>query len=240
MPSRDMTPHISRVSMDSRRSGAWTATIAMLTVLAGCATAVPVISPPRPIVIHSGARLRVDYERMKAVNEWVTREQKNIVEDPSFLVETRLSVDDVYVWDQLEIEGDTVRTPVNAAAADSRLVHEIYAHLHMMVDMGRQDEWLPEAPDAVEYELERAILERISDAWLLGRTVFDVTPYGPLDELMYANEAGFLDAFVFTARPSEFALARTEWARANPGETDRYRDWFLQTFNRDPPGLRSR
>jgi len=216
------------------------AAIGIFTVLAGCAGVAPEISTPRPIIIHSGARLRVDHERMKEVNEWFTREQDNIVEDPTFMVETRPSTDDVYIWDELEIEGDTVRTPVHAGAPESRFVHEIYAHLHLMVDMGRQDEWLPEAPDAVEYALERAILVRISDAWLLGRTVFDVAPYGPLDELMYANEAGFLDAFVFTARPSEFALARTEWARANPGEADRYRNWFLETFNRDPPGLRSR
>jgi hypothetical protein len=210
----------------------------MLTALAGCAAATPEISPPRPIIIHSGARLRVDHERMTTVNEWVMREQENIVEDPSFMVSTPMSLEDVYVWDNLKIQADTVTSPVNASAMDSRLVHEIYAHLHLMVDMGRQDEWLPEAPEAVGYELERAILQRVSDAWLLGRTVFDVSPYGPLDELMYSNEEGFLDAFVFTARPTEFALARTEWARANPGATDRYRDWFQQTFNIDPPGLR--
>jgi len=233
-----MTLHTSRVRVGHTRSGGWTVAICMLTVLAGCAAATPEISPPRSIIIHSGARLRADHERMTAVNEWVMREQENIIEDPSFMVLTPMAVEDVYIWDGLEIEGDTVTSPMNASAMDSRLVHEIYAHLHMMVDMGRQDEWLPEAPEAADYELERAILERISDVWLLGRTVFDVPPYGPLDELMYANEEGFLDAFVFTARPSEFAVERTEWARANPGETDRYRDWFLQTFNRDPPGLR--
>jgi hypothetical protein len=238
MPSREMTRHTSRVRVDNRRSGAWTVAIGMLTALAGCAAATPEISPPRPIIIHSGARLRVDHERMTTVNEWVMREQENIVEDPSFMVSTPMSLEDVYVWDNLKIQADTVTSPVNASAMDSRLVHEIYAHLHLMVDMGRQDEWLPEAPEAVGYELERAILQRVSDAWLLGRTVFDVSPYGPLDELMYSNEEGFLDAFVFTARPTEFALARTEWARANPGATDRYRDWFQQTFNIDPPGLR--
>ena len=86
--------------------------IGVLTLVAGCAGALPEIAPPRPIIIHSGARLRVEHERMIEVNEWVTREQENIVEDPTFLVETRPSVDDVYIWDQLEIEGDTVRTPV--------------------------------------------------------------------------------------------------------------------------------
>lgn len=237
-PKRLETLQSLGVSVDHRRSGARAVAIGVLAVLAGCAGVAPEVAEPRPIVIHSGARLRVEHERMKDVNEWVTRQQANIVDDPTFMIYTDPSVDEVYIWDQLEIEGDTVHTPVHARAADSRLVHELYAHFHLMVDMGRQDEWLPEAPDAVEYELERAILLRASDAWLLGRTVFDVAPYGPLDELMYANEAGFLDAFIFTARPSEFALARTDWARSNPGETDRYRNWFVETFNRDPPGLR--
>ena len=218
-----------------RRAG-----MALILALGGCAAAAPALPEPRPLVIHSGARLRVDHERVKEINTWVTDEQTNIVEDPSFLVETQPATDEVYLWERLEIEGDTVRTPVDIRSSDSRLVHEIYAHLHMMVVHGRQEEWLPEAPTAEGYELERAILLRAADAWLLGRTVFDTAPYAPLDELMYANEAGFLDAFIFTARPEEFATARTEWARANPGEADRYRSWFLDTFNREPLGLRTR
>ena len=65
-----------------------------------------------------------------------------------------------------------------------------------------------------------------------------MTPYGPLDELAYAKEAGFLDAFIFTARPDEFAVRRAQWARANPGEVERFREWFLDTFSREPKGLR--
>ncbi len=234
-----MIRHALEVCGNTARIPAGVLLLGMLTILAGCAAAVAQLPQPRPIIIHSGARLRVDHERMMAVNDWVIEEQDNINQDPSFLVETQASTSEVYLWEQLEIEGDTVRTPVDIRSGDSRLVHEIYAHLQLMVKMGRQAEWLPEAPDAVGYDLERAILVRSADAWVLGRTVFDTQPYGPLDELMYANEAGYLDAFVFTARPSEFASARAEWARANPGAMDEYRSWFLDTFNREPPGLRS-
>ena len=77
-------------------------------------------------------------------------------------------------------------------------------------------------------------------AALLGLDRVPVEPLdGPLDELAYAKYEGFLDAFLFTARPEEFARARAEWARANPGAADRYRDWFLETFNREPPGIRA-
>ncbi|NIV61304.1 MAG: hypothetical protein GWN52_09245 [Gemmatimonadetes bacterium] len=190
-------------------------------------------------MVHSGARIRPDQERMQEVNEWVLREQNNIEEDPSFWVVDERVMEEVLPWEGMRLGEDSVFVEVPLGAPDTRLVYQIYGHLHLMVEMGRQEEWLPEAPDAVGYELERAIVARIADAWILGRSVFDTQPFGPLDELAYAKDAGFLDAFIFTARPDEFAESRTEWARENPDRVDEYRDWFLETFNREPPGLRA-
>lgn len=208
--------------------------------MGACGSAQPDIPEPRPIIIYSGARLRVDQERMRAVNEWVTREQDNIVNDPGFMVDLGLAAEEVYPWQGLAFAGDdTVKVRLDPRAGDARLVFEIYGHLHLMARMGRQEEWLPEAPTATGYELERAILARVSDAWLLGRTAFDTQPYAPLDELIYANENGYLDAFIFTARPEEFAEARAKWAREKPDEAEAYRNWFRETFNREPPGLRA-
>jgi len=196
------------------------------------------IPNPRPVVTYSGARLSVDRDRMMEVNRWVTNEDINIREDPSFMVISEPTREEVYPWEGLRTQGDSVWVPVSTRYPDSQLVNMIYGHLHLMTEMGRQELWLPEAPDAVGYDLERAILSRTADAWILGRTVFGTSPYGPLDELAYAKEAGHLDAFIFTARPDEFAATRAEWARANPGAMERYRDWFLDTFSREPPGLR--
>lgn len=213
--------------------------VGALTVLGGCAAAAPSIPPPRPIVVHSGARIRADHEEMKRVNDWVTREQQNIQEDPSFWVIGTSIIEEKLPWEGMTLGDDSVTVQIPIGAQDASLVYQIYGHLHLMVQMGRQEEWLPEAPDAVGYELERAIVERIADAWILGRSVFDTQPFGPLDELSYAKDAGFLDAYIFTARPNEFGASRTRWARENPGATDEYRDWFLETFNREPPGLRT-
>ena len=207
----------------------------------GCSVPPPDIPAPRPIVIHSGERIRVEHDRMRSVNEWVQREERNIEEDPSFWVINVPTVDEVFPWQELYLsEGnDTVRVQTPLGVGDGSLVYQIYGHLHLMARKGLQAEWLPEAPDATGFQLERAILERCADAWVLGRTVFDTQPFQPLDELAYANEAGYLDAFIFTARPDEFAGSRAEWARANPGRGDEYREWFVETFNREPPGLRS-
>jgi hypothetical protein len=211
---------------------------AVVAAAAACGGGRPSLPEPRPIIIYSGARIRVDQDSMEAINEWVTREQTNIDEDPGFWVITDLAVDEVYPWDGYQTSGDSVRVRYDPRATDTRLPMMIYGHLHLMAEMGRQEEWLPEAPTASGYDLERAILSRVADAWLLGRTVFDTTPYGPLDELIYAKREGYLDAFIFTARPDEFGEARTAWARANPGQAEAYRNWFVATFNREPPGLR--
>ena len=213
--------------------------LVMLVVQGACAAVVPELPPSRPIVIHSGARIRSDPEHMKEVNEWVTREQRNIEEDPSFLVVGESSTAENFPWEGMVLGQDTVTIRIPLGGSDAALVYQIYGHLHLMVAMDRQEEWLPEAPTAVGYDLEHAIVTRIADAWILGRTVFDTAPFSPLDELVYAMDAGFLEAFMFTARPGEFAASRAEWVRENPGEIERYRDWFIDTFNREPPGIRA-
>lgn len=213
--------------------------LAALTIVMACGSGTVAIPRPRPIITTSGARIRADHEEMKVVNEWVTREQENISEDPSFWVISTPVLEEAFPWEGLVVSNDSVTVRVPLGATDGQLVYQIYAHLHLMVAMGRQEEWLPEAPDATGYELERAIVTRTADAWILGRTVFDTHPFGPLDELAYSKYQGFIDAFIFTARPDDFAVARAEWARANPGEAERYREWFLEAFNREPPGLRT-
>lgn len=204
-----------------------------------CAAAAPTLPRPRPIVNYQGARIRADYEEMQRINEWVTREQANIVNDPSFWVVSNNSIAETFPWEGMRLAEDSVIINQPLGARDGQLVYQIYGHLHLMVQMGRQEEWLPEAPDATGYELERAITARTADAWILGRTVFDTQPFGPLDELAYAKHFGYLDSFIFTARPDEFGAARARWVRENPGRVDEYREWFLETFNREPPGLRA-
>ena len=143
--------------------------------------------------------------------------------DPSFWIIENATPVETYPWDGLTITADTAFVLVPAVAPESGAIMSFYGHYHLMKKMGRLDEFLPEAVDAEGYALERAILTRVADAWLYGRALFDMTPYGPLDEIMYAREHGFLEALILTARPDEFADERSAWLDANPGRQEEYR-----------------
>jgi len=134
-------------------------------------------------------------------------------------------------------QGDTANVSAQAIPG-IQWPYTIYAHLHLMAAQNRLDRWLPEAAGASDFELERAILARVSDSWLYQRSIFDAPPYGILDELMYSKENGYLQAFILTARPDAFVEARRDWLAADPGAQESYVAWFRRAFERDPPGAR--
>lgn len=194
---------------------------------------------PRPLIIHSGARLSPDPGRMQAIDAWVQPELTDIRENPAFLIRTLPQEEPVYPWEGLSITADTANIQMLGGVPEARVPHMIYAHLHLMQRRGEVAEWLPEEAVGVEgFELERTILERTSDAWLYGRSVWDAPPHDVLDELMYARENGFLPAMIFTARPEAYPDARRAWVEENPGGIEEYRQWFVETFGEEPPGLR--
>jgi hypothetical protein len=205
---------------------------------AGACAASYSLPAPRTLVVRSGARLVTDRARLSEIDIWVREQQENIIIDPAFLIiEDRTSVE-TYPWEALTIKGDTAVVMVYGSAPESASVVSFYGHFHLMDNLDRLDEVLPEAVAAEGYELERAILGRVSDAWLYGRSAFDMPPYGPLDELLFSRENGYLDAFILTARPEEFEEERGAWLQENPGREEEYRRWFLETFEVNPPGLR--
>jgi len=193
---------------------------------------------PRPLVVRSGARVYADEARLDDIDIWVREHQENIVLDPSFLIVEKSSPEETYPWDGLTITGDTAEVLVYAAAPESGSILSFYGHFHLMDKMDRLDEFLPEAVGTEGYQLERAILARVSDAWMYGRAVFDIAPYAPLDELMFSHENGYLDAFILTARPEEFEEERDTWLRENPAQEQEFARWFVETFETEPPGRR--
>lgn len=201
--------------------------------LAACGSPSLQLPDPRPMVIQSGARLTPDEARLKEIYEWVDAEITNIQEDPTFLIDVQSSPTDVYPWETLEIQGDTARVRARRINPDLSSVYQIYAHLHLMKEMGRADEWIPEASGMEGWEFERRVVQRVADAWLLGRASFGFVPSRIMDELMFAREAGQLDALLLTLRGYEFPDEKAAWLETRPGAEDEFRSWFRETFGRD-------
>jgi hypothetical protein len=225
------------------RSGAWRRMFPLLVVsltgvLGACGSGEIELPPPRPIVVTSGERLRVDAARMDSIYAWLNAENTNIEEDPSFLIEGVPAARESLPWQTITInaKADTARFQYDRAHPDVTTAYNVYAHLHLMKRLGRLGEWLPNDSTAEGFELEKAIVARMADAWLLGRAVFDAPAYGPLDELMYAREAGYLEPYLLVARPKEFVEERQRWESENPQQLEAYRTWFRRTFNHEPPG----
>jgi hypothetical protein len=208
-----------------------------LTV-AACSQGPPGMPAPRPIVIRSGERLFAEADRMEAIDAWFRAQRNNIINDPSFWVITVPRDTPSYPWESLHLSSDTASIGVQRGFDEAGEVFNVYAHYHLMEDMGRIEEFLPGGENLAGFSLERAILARVSDAWFLARAVYQALAFDPLEELVYANENGYLDALILTARGDEFREERQAWLREDPEALERYRKWFLATFDREPPGLR--
>lgn len=218
-----------------------------IATLAACA-GTPPLPQTRSVITMSGERVQADPEAMVEVDRWLRPQLAEIERNPDFLI--RLVQEDrpLYPWQNLEITGDTAQLAVQRGQGDAETPFLLYGHFRLMAETGDLAPWLPEAvPEAGEegqagpvaegLELERLILRRISDVWLLGRSVFDTTPYGPLDELLYANEAGFLEEFILTTQRDRFEEEAAAHFDANPDRAEAFRGWFMRAFERAGPGF---
>ncbi len=238
---RSRTMRTSPIYNDRPRSRVRPVALAVAALAAvACGTAEIDLPTPRRLVVQSGERLAPTRSRMEEIDSWVREQMDSIELDPSFMIYADAADGPVHPWESLEVNarGDTARISAQGRVLEAFGPYTLYAHLHLMAAQGRLDRWLPEAEGASDFELERAILARVADAWLYQRSIFDAQPYGLLDELAYAKANDYLDAYVLVSRPDAFVEARRAWLADKPDDRDAYVAWFRRTFERDPPGLR--
>ncbi|TVP46512.1 MAG: hypothetical protein EA350_06930 [Gemmatimonadales bacterium] len=234
----------ARRSVGTRGVGAMSFLLAMAT-LAACA-GTPPLPQTRSVITLTGERVQADPEAMVEVDRWLRPQLAEIERNPD-LVRVLQEDRPLYPWQTFEILDGTAQLTVQRGQGDAETPFRLYAHFRLMAETGELARWLPEAvpetedgragPAAEGLELERLILRRISDVWLLGRSVFDTTPYGPLDELLYSNEAGFLDEFILTTQRERFEEEATAHFEANPDRAEAFRAWFMRVFERPGPGF---
>ncbi len=233
-------PSVPPSLRNAKAKAALAGALAVAALSQACGAGGPSELPtPRRLVVHSGERLTADEEHMREVDTWLREQMDSIRLDPSFMINLDAGEGPVYPWDALTIneEADTAHIEAQRAPGTAP-IYLIYAHLHLMAAQDRLDRWLPDAAGGSDFEIERAVLARVADAWLYHRAILGAFPYGILDELAYAKSRGFLDAFLLTARPGAFVEARRAWLADNPDAPEKYAEWFRRTFEREPPGLR--
>ena len=208
--------------------------LALLLALAACGGQMSALVP-RSVVVYSGERIQPESERMAEVEAWLTPELDRINLDPAFLIRISPVREEVYPWDWLEIVADTADLVLTDTAIDAETPFLVYGYLRLMDARGALVEAYPGTEGLTGYPLERAILERVAEVWLLGRSVFDTQPYGPLDELLYAREFGYLDEFIFATQAGRFPSEEEAHRIENPGREEEFRFWFTDTFGSDGP-----
>lgn len=203
-------------------------------LVSGCSSGQPQLQP-RSVVNFTGERIQADPDAMAEVETWLRPQLEDIERNPTFLIRLVRDVEPVYPWSGLEITADTAEVTLQTTIQDAETPYLIYAHYRLMHERGELGEWLPEGDELEGLELEQAMLERIADLWLLGRSVFDTQAHGPLDELLYAREAGFLLEFILGSQPERFAAEREAHYQEHPEREEEFREWFLRVFEAEGP-----
>lgn len=202
-----------------------------------CATGPASVPTPRSVIIFSGERIQTDRETMTEVDRWLRVQREVIDRPPDFLIRPQSTTNPGYPWRDFEIQGDTAIVFIQQIARDAETPYLIYAHLRLMAERDELEPWMPEEDlDKEGLELELAILNRVADVWLLGRSVYDTQAFGPLDEILYAREASFLRELVLQTQRTRFATEREAWLEAEPERQEEFRAWLQRVFERSEPG----
>ena len=215
----------------------------VLLAVSACGGGPPELPSPRPIIVFSGERIHADSTEMLAVDRWTRRVQVEIGEDESLAMEI-IRDENRPPWDAVDLDPEgPAGVFVPRRSSEAETPYRIYAFLQMMDERGELGEWLRlrEEEEPVEvpddpFMKEKAIVDRVAAVWLLGRAIFDTAPFGLLDQVVYAREFGYLEAYLLTARSEEFTEERERWLAEEPGAQEEYREWFRNTFEEDPPG----
>ncbi len=203
---------------------------------AACARGPEVAPDPRPIVNRQGTRLLLEDDRAQEIFRWVDAQIAEIEQNPSFWVISSASSSDLLPWETLDLTptGDSATVQYPTTVPDVARVYQIYAHLHIARVRGTVADWLPGGDTLTGWDLEVAMVDRMAEAWLLGRASYSFTPYPPVDQLVYASEAGMLEPLLLSLRGFEFPDARDAWLEENPDGEAEFREWHETTLGGVP------
>lgn len=163
---------------------------------------------------------------------------RDLEEDPAVLYNLGFgppveadSPEPAYPWNAITPTSDStvnVVMPGNLREADRAYYN--YAVMRMRV-VRTQD------PDAACQELmdrEAVVMSSFVDGWILARTLFGGPEFLPMQELVFAREAGLLPALLAALGDTSIGVCAGEWAEANPDAMTAYESWREARYPDDP------
>lgn len=199
-----------------------------LSALVGLAIAVPPAAGQYTIAAPGGETLEFQRDSLLAMRDRSDALYTELQEDPQVLYYTsygpELSPDQrelALPWNAVDVVTDStaaIVTPGNLREADRAYYNYAVLRMHAV----RDD---PDVPCDELFEREMVAVRGFLDGWIVARTLFGGPPFPPLDELVFASEAGVLDGYVAASSNRHLGGCLAVWRDEHPAAVERYAEW---------------
>jgi hypothetical protein len=88
----------------------------------------------------------------------------------------------------------------------------------------------PDVPCDSIVALEERVVDSFIDGWIVSRTLYGGPSFAPLDELVFARQAGLLRPLLASRRDPQLGACAGQWAEANPDRMRSYEAWRKEKF----------
>jgi len=182
---------------------------------------------------RSGLTIEFGRDRLLQIHDTTVALQQNLELDPAVLYWYSYGPDappdsgaPTLPWNAVEVVTDStvaVTYPGNLREADR--AYNNYAVLRMQAVRGDPDV----SCDAV-FEQELQAVGLFVDGWIASRTLFGGPAYEPLDELVFARQAGHLAGLIGAHDDLQLGGCLDVWRDANRQAVTDYRTWRREVF----------
>lgn len=124
-------------------------------------------------------------------------------------------------WNAVDVVTDSMAaivTPGNLREADRAYYNYAVLRMHAV----RDD---PDVPCDELFEREMEAVDAFVDGWIVARTLFGGPAFEPLDELVFAREAGVLEGYVAASSDRHLGGCLAVWRDEHPGAVERHAAW---------------
>jgi len=185
------------------------------------------------MVAPSGEVIEFDPDRLLAFRDRSDSLRTDLEEDPEVLYYTDFGRDltsedaeDAFPWNAIEVVTDSlVALVLPGNLREGQRAYISYAVLRMHAV--RQD---PDVACSVLAERELFALDGFVDGWIAARTLFGGPAYEPLDELVFAREAGVLPGLIAERSDRQLSGCLTVWREQNGELVEAYQSWRTERY----------